>query len=90
MTETYSFFKSVKVIDDVNLCNDALIHVVKGDLAKFPWDIIWSWPFSIFLSLSQAGLLSYVVLTLERSEELLVRRAKVVLEHLNLRISFFS
>lgn len=36
MTETYSFWKSVKVIDNVNLCDNALIHVVKGDLAKFP------------------------------------------------------
>ena len=85
---TYSFWKSLKVVDYVDFCDDALIHVVECDLSKFPRHFIWSGSFSIFLSQSQPGLLSYVVLSLERSEELLARCAKVVLEHLKLFVSF--
>jgi hypothetical protein len=86
---TYSIWKSLKIVDHVDFCNYALVHVVNCDLTKFAWDFIWSGSLSIFQYRSGPGLLSYVVLTLEWSEELLFWRAKVILKHLKLVICLF-
>ena len=79
---TYALRKCLEIVDHVNFCNYALVHVVYRYLAKFSYDFFYRWSLSIFRG--DRGSLSYVVLTLELSEELFVWRANVVLEHLKL------
>jgi len=86
----YPLRKGLKIVDHVNFCNYALVHVVYRDLAKLPSDFFWSRSPSIFLSQSDRSSLGYVVLTLERSEDLLDWRAKVGLKHLKLVICLLS
>ena len=80
----YALRKGIEIVDHVNFCNYALVHVVYRYLAKFLYDFFYRWSLSVFRG--DRGSLSYVVLTLELSEELLVWRANVVLEHLKLVI----